>query len=333
MNEKHNGRGIFYGVIGVATLVVAIIGATFAYFTATGGNNDVIKGNMATIAFGVEVQKISTIDNSAGGLIPMTNGMVEPAVQYTAGGLNAGGDKVACADGNGNAVCQIYRIKLTNSGSVSGLFDGYVALSGGSGKPADYPTYSKAGAPTTMRWAQVYCTGTGTGTDGAISGGSISETGNLSCSTAFTGDQVKSMVGLDDTPTAFSALGGTNAQHATDNIKSSGVTGTSTLGGNNVTFINTNYIRVSDHKDGEAFTRANDTTSALIYSQNLPAQNVRYLYIAVWLTETNTNQNVGEADAASSADNFFSGKVSFYSAEGNEVTATFNSYTSAITRS
>ena len=31
MNEpKNNGRGIFYGVIGVATLVVAIVGATFA---------------------------------------------------------------------------------------------------------------------------------------------------------------------------------------------------------------------------------------------------------------------------------------------------------------
>ena len=31
MDNNKNGRGIFYGVIGVATLVVAIIGATFAY--------------------------------------------------------------------------------------------------------------------------------------------------------------------------------------------------------------------------------------------------------------------------------------------------------------
>lgn len=34
--ENRKGPGIFYAVIGVATLVVAIIGATFAYFTATG---------------------------------------------------------------------------------------------------------------------------------------------------------------------------------------------------------------------------------------------------------------------------------------------------------
>ena len=35
--EENNrkGPGVFYAVVGVATLVVAIIGATFAYFTAT----------------------------------------------------------------------------------------------------------------------------------------------------------------------------------------------------------------------------------------------------------------------------------------------------------
>lgn len=49
--ENKNGQGIFYGVIGVATLVVAIIGATFAYFsaqaTATGDN---IEGGTADVA-------------------------------------------------------------------------------------------------------------------------------------------------------------------------------------------------------------------------------------------------------------------------------------------
>ena len=58
MNEqRNNGRGIFYGVIGVATLVVAIIGATFAYFTATASNETAITGNMATINLGLTVTK------------------------------------------------------------------------------------------------------------------------------------------------------------------------------------------------------------------------------------------------------------------------------------
>ncbi len=40
--EENNrkGPGVFYAVVGVATLVVAIIGATFAYFSASTGVND-----------------------------------------------------------------------------------------------------------------------------------------------------------------------------------------------------------------------------------------------------------------------------------------------------
>ena len=34
MENNNKGNGIFLGVIGVATLVVAIIGATFAFFSA-----------------------------------------------------------------------------------------------------------------------------------------------------------------------------------------------------------------------------------------------------------------------------------------------------------
>ena len=44
--ENKKGQGIFYGVIGVATLIVAIIGATFAYFSASQpGNGASIGGN------------------------------------------------------------------------------------------------------------------------------------------------------------------------------------------------------------------------------------------------------------------------------------------------
>ena len=71
--QKNNGRGIFYGVIGVATLVVAIIGATFAYFTATATNATNITGNMASVSFGLDVHKVTTADEKLGGMIPMSN--------------------------------------------------------------------------------------------------------------------------------------------------------------------------------------------------------------------------------------------------------------------
>ena len=162
MNEqKNNGRGIFYGVIGIATLVVAIIGATFAYFTATAANN-VITGNMASISLQLSVNKLTTRENTIG-MIPMSNGMVEAAVSNQS-------TKGACIDDNGNAVCQIYQITLENESSAGQFVDGYVALRGGSGAPdanefnnyvtgakfsaTDYTTPGDIG--TTMRWAQVF---------------------------------------------------------------------------------------------------------------------------------------------------------------------------------
>ena len=129
MNEQknQNGRGIFYGVIGVATLVVAIIGATFAYFTASQSNNNIITGNMASVNFGLKVEPVVNPGLQTG-IIPMSNNMVQKAVS------NSG--KV-CVDDNGNAVCQIYKITVSNSSTATMFVDGYVALAGGSGIPKD----------------------------------------------------------------------------------------------------------------------------------------------------------------------------------------------------
>ena len=57
--EENNrkGPGVFYAVVGVATLVVAIIGATFAYFSAqasTGAED--IKGSTLVIKHSCSVE-------------------------------------------------------------------------------------------------------------------------------------------------------------------------------------------------------------------------------------------------------------------------------------
>ncbi len=41
---ENKGQTIFLSVIGIAKLLVAIIGATFAYFTTTMGNKDAVTG-------------------------------------------------------------------------------------------------------------------------------------------------------------------------------------------------------------------------------------------------------------------------------------------------
>ena len=48
--EREDKKGIFFGVIGVLTLIVAIIGASFAYFSInTKSNPDAITVNAASV--------------------------------------------------------------------------------------------------------------------------------------------------------------------------------------------------------------------------------------------------------------------------------------------
>ena len=306
MNEqRNNGRGIFYGVIGVATLVVAIIGATFAYFTATGSaGENVIKGNMATITFNVAVEKVTTVDETKGGMIPMSNSMVEAAVSNASG---------ACLDANGNAVCQIYKVTVTNTGTASLFLDGYTTLTDSTGvTPTDAGGAEGVANKTVMRWAQVF------EDDGSYSTGGSTTTG-LS--------DVAEFASLD-------APGQSDGKN-TSNIKTAwaDVKGTGTLNNSSYDVIGRNYIRISNHTASAAYARDTDVTSGLVYNQYLaPAgptdADTVEIYFVVWLSETGTNQNPANAEAAL---NFFGGKVTFVSGTGSEVTATFSSY-SRVTR-
>ena len=339
MNEqKNNGRGIFYGVIGVATLVVAIVGATFAYFTATqtAGNN-VIGGNMATISFGVKVEKIVDPGQTSG-MIPMSNTMIEAAVKS---------NNEVCVDDNGNAVCQIYKITVTNTSSAAMFVDGYVALAGGSGTPTDYPeSYMKDGAPnvysetnttgpvlntTSMRWAQVFVDGDDYSTGGTQKlGYGTGETVTLT------------QIGKDKEADP------TGKNSANILTSSTDVRGTLAISGSTYTTIDTNYIRLSNHAattvgtgvvPTTSFDRT-DVTSTLELSQQLQpvgdasGNNVAVYYFMVWLAETGKSQNPNttgteglDPNLATSANNFFNGVVTFNSAQGSEVTATFSGYT------
>lgn len=103
--EENNrkGPGVFYAVVGVATLVVAIIGATFAYFSASATNNAVITGTTSEAAnLALEVKKL---DTATGGLIPMYDNLAGKGVKNN------------CTDSNNNTVCHVYEIKLTNGKS------------------------------------------------------------------------------------------------------------------------------------------------------------------------------------------------------------------------
>ena len=76
-NENRKGPGVFYAVVGVATLVVAIIGATFAFFSASTGQQGagVLEGqtqniNNATLHLSVDRVHFTNASVPSDDLVP-----------------------------------------------------------------------------------------------------------------------------------------------------------------------------------------------------------------------------------------------------------------------
>ena len=127
--ENNNGKGIFYGVIGVATLIVAIIGATFAYFSAQTISGQYVTGSAAVANLGVAVTRLTTFSAGEIGkdastanyiLVPQLDATLDQAIvgigENGTGGV-AGTNTGACIDENGSLVCSIYKIEVSNLGS------------------------------------------------------------------------------------------------------------------------------------------------------------------------------------------------------------------------
>lgn len=116
---ENDGKGLFYGAIGVATLIVAIIGATFAYFTAAASNNNTITGTAAQAGLNLSVSIVSTDANSKP-MVPQLTSTLQTAM--------AGTSNKPCVDGNGNAVCQIYSITINNTGTSASVLYGSIGF-------------------------------------------------------------------------------------------------------------------------------------------------------------------------------------------------------------
>lgn len=138
--ENQNGKGVVYGVISVCTLIVAIIGATFAYFTANSKDENTVYGAAGSTSVSLAVTRVtrdalydvkensvddpegSTPHRGYGYLLPVTdteiNTAVAGAVQTPEGQEEPSGAPVSCIDAKGNAACQVYKIEVTNSGNA-----------------------------------------------------------------------------------------------------------------------------------------------------------------------------------------------------------------------
>lgn len=100
---------VFLG-IGIITLIIAIIGTTFAFFSVT-IRNDAFTGTTATMGLKLTITpKSAGFDNP---LIPQKTSAIANAITGT--------DNGSCVDANGNTVCQVYEIMIENTGDAGNI--------------------------------------------------------------------------------------------------------------------------------------------------------------------------------------------------------------------
>ena len=117
--RRENGQGIFFGVIGVATLIIAMIGATLAYFTATAKSEE---GAVSAKAAAVAIKYSDSQVVKADSLIPASEDVAKTAYQYN---LDESEETTQCLDKHGRQVGSVYHFEVENQGtetSITGNF-------------------------------------------------------------------------------------------------------------------------------------------------------------------------------------------------------------------
>lgn len=115
MNSEDK-RGIFFGVVGVLTLIVAIIGASLAYFSINAKSDpDALVVQAASVQIVYEDGNKLELKE----LIPSTNRIA--MATYSRWLKNEsdteGTEYEKCIDDNGRVVCGVYEFTLTNNGT------------------------------------------------------------------------------------------------------------------------------------------------------------------------------------------------------------------------
>lgn len=138
MKNENRGRDIFMGVVAVATLIVAIIGATLAYFSITASSNEgVVNATAAVIS--IEYNDGQQVTAQADELIPSIFSVVQTVYETNVKDSEVAEDVTTigntCIDSNSRQVCSAYRftirsdIERTVSATLSNEYNGFTYLS------------------------------------------------------------------------------------------------------------------------------------------------------------------------------------------------------------
>ena len=186
-NNRKDYRNIIYSVVGVMVLVAIVAGATFAYYAFTVSNNVTINGTAASASgLGVTVTKLAGETE----LVPQLDSSIADAVV----GTTTSGVQNRCKDANGNTVCQIYQINLSNTGSTGFAYKLSVSFTNGTNSlftNLKWATLTEASTSATSS------TGVSTGTATLASAGGEIKTGTLAATTGT--DKAYIVVWLSET--------------------------------------------------------------------------------------------------------------------------------------
>ena len=135
MKTDNKGRDIFYGVVAVATLIVAIVGATLAYFSVSASSNEgAVNATAATVS--IEYNDGQQVTAQADKLIPATLDVVKSAYAKMLANYSTenASESNACIDSNNQEVCSAYRftirsdIERTVSATLNNEHNGFTYL-------------------------------------------------------------------------------------------------------------------------------------------------------------------------------------------------------------
>ena len=118
--DNNKSRGIFLGVLSVATLIVSIIGATFAYFVASAsGSAGAAQAGAANVA---NTLTLSEVVDYRENMIPVTDEIMKTSYKRTETATGTGDGRCeGYSAAGGNTVynlCSIYQFTVSNSASI-----------------------------------------------------------------------------------------------------------------------------------------------------------------------------------------------------------------------
>ena len=127
MENENIKKGKKYILIGVLVLFLAILGSSVAYYLAR------VQGSLSGRAAGTGLSlTIDMVSDTDGDLIPLDNDVetLNQAILGYGNTSNSFDSAKACLDINNYSVCQVYKVTLTNNGSVPVVVNSKVELSG-----------------------------------------------------------------------------------------------------------------------------------------------------------------------------------------------------------